>query len=219
MEKNGEANKGVRILDSLYTKCLNGIPKVSKPVEELARDYTKKYGYTDKAIDKLIQNQLSKNTFNGFVTSFGGFITMPVTLPANVTSVLYVQMRMVAAIAIIRGYDLNDDEVQTFVYGCMVKKAMTDVLKQGGVQVANKVSLNVINKIPGKTLTAINQKIGYRFITKAGTKGTINLTKAVPVVGAGVGGAIDYVTTKAIANRAKKVFIGGNIIDLSGFEK
>lgn len=32
MEKNEEANKGVQILDSLYTKCLNGVPKVSKPV-------------------------------------------------------------------------------------------------------------------------------------------------------------------------------------------
>lgn len=214
-----EKNKGVVILDTLYERCLNGVPKVSKSVEELANDYTKKYGYTDKAIDKLIQNQLSKNTLNGFVTSFGGFITMPVTLPANITSVLYVQMRMIAAIAIIRGYDLNDDEVQTFVYGCMVKKAMTDALKQAGVQTANKVTLSAVNKIPGKALTAINQKIGYRFITKAGTKGTVNLTKIVPVVGAGVGGTIDFVTTKTIANRAKKVFVGNNVIDVSAFEK
>lgn len=217
--ENIENNKGVMILDSLYEKCLNGVPKVSKPVAELANDYTKKYGYTDKAIDKLIQNQISKNTFNGFVTSFGGFITMPVTLPANITSVMYVQMRMVAAIAIIRGYDLNDDEVQTFVYGCMVKKAMTDVLKQAGVETANKVTLSAVKKIPGKTFTAINQKLGYRFITKAGTKGTVNLTKVIPVVGAGVGGTIDFVTTKTIANRAKKVFVGNNVIDISGFEK
>ncbi|MGY3765246.1 EcsC family protein [Vagococcus vulneris] len=213
-----EKNKGIMILDSLYERCLNGVPKISKPVEELANDYIKKYGYTDKAIDKLIQTQLSKNTLNGFVTSFGGFITMPVTLPANITSVLYVQMRMIAAISIIRGYDLNDDEVQTFVYGCMVKKAMTDGLKQAGVQTANKVTLNAINKIPGKALTAINQKIGYRFITRAGTKGTINLTKVVPVVGAGVGGTIDFITTKFIANRAKKVFAGNNVIDVSAFD-
>lgn len=217
--ENIENNKGVMILDSLYEKCLYGVPKVSKPVSELANDYTKKYGYTDKAIDKLIQNQISKNTLNGFVTSFGGFITMPVTLPANITSVLYVQMRMIAAIALIRDYDLNNDEVQTFVYACMVKKAMTDALKQAGVQTANKITLNAVNKIPGKALTAINQKIGYRFITKAGTKGTINLTKIVPLVGAGVGGTIDFVTTKAIASRAKKVFVGNNVIDVSAFEK
>lgn len=70
-----------------------------------------------------MRNQLSKNSLNGFVSSFGGFITMPVTLPANITSVIYVQMRMIAAIALIRGYDLRDNEVQTFVYSCLVSRA------------------------------------------------------------------------------------------------
>lgn len=214
VENQIEDNKGLQILETLYSKCLDGIPKVSKPVSELADDYIKKYGRTDKAIDKLIKNQLSKNSLNGFVTSFGGFITMPVTLPANVTSVMYVQMRMIAAIALIRGYDLRDDEVQTFVYSCLIGHAVADTFKNAGVQVGNKFALNAVNKIPGKVLTKINQKIGFRFITKAGTKGTVNLIKVVPVVGAGVGASIDFSTTWAIAKRAKKVFEGNNIINL-----
>lgn len=36
---------------------------------------------------------------------------------------------------------------------------MTDALKQAGVQTANKVTLSAVNKIPGKALTAINQKL------------------------------------------------------------
>lgn len=214
MENLVEDNKGLQLLDTLYEKCLNGIPRVSKPVSELADEYIKKYGRTDKAIDKLVRNQLSKNSLNGFVTSFGGFITMPVTLPANITSVIYVQMRMIAAIALIRGYDLRDDEVQTFVYSCLVGHAVADTFKSAGVQVSNKVALNAVNKIPGKVLTKINQKIGFRFITRAGTKGTVNLTRVVPVVGAGVGATIDFSTTWVIAKRAKKVFEGNDIINL-----
>ena len=38
-------------------------------------------------------------------------------------------MRMVAAIALIRGYDLRDDEVQTFVYSCLVGNAIADTFK------------------------------------------------------------------------------------------
>ncbi len=209
-----EESKGLLLLESLYDKCLDGIPKVSKPVSELADEYIKKYGRTDKAIAKLVRNQLNKNSLNGFVTSFGGFITMPFTLPVNITSVIYVQMRMVAAIALIRGYDLRDDEVQTFVYSCLVGNAIADTFKNTGVQVGNKIALNAVNKIPGKVLTKINQRIGFRFITKAGTKGTINLVKVVPVVGAGVGASIDFSTTWAIAKRAKKVFEGNNIINL-----
>lgn len=213
-----DTNKGIEILDYLYEQCLSGIPRVSKPVEELARDYTKKYGYSEEAITKLIKNQISKNTINGFVTSFGGFTTMAVTLPANITSVIYVQMRMVAAIAIIRGYDLHDDEVQTFVYSCIVGKSATDVFKNAGVNLGNKVGKNMVNKIPGKTLTKINQKIGFRFITKGGEKGIVNLGKAVPLVGAGIGSAMDYTTTKIIANRAKNFFQFDGI-DFSSLEK
>ncbi|EOS9369266.1 hypothetical protein ACNK1M_002943 [Listeria innocua] len=40
------------------------------------------------------------------------------------------------------------------------------------------------------------------------------MTKAVPVVGAGVGATIDFSTTWIIAKRAKKVFEGNNIINL-----
>lgn len=218
MKVFSETSKSTDLFDYIYDNCINGIPKVSKPVADLADEYIKKYGRTDRAIDKLIKNQVSKNSLNGFMTSFGGFVTMPITLPANITSVIYVQMRMVAAIALIRGFDLKDDEVQTFVYSCMVKNAITDILKEPSIQTANKISLNAVNKISGNSLTKINQKLGFRFITISGTKGTINITKIVPIVGAGVGATIDYTTTKVIANRAKKVFEENNIINLSALD-
>lgn len=214
-----EKQRGLDILNRTYEACLNGIPKVSKPVEELANDYIKKYGYTDNAVSNLVKNQIRKNTLNGFVTGFGGFATMPFTLPANITSIIYVQMRMIAAIAIIRGYDLNEDEVQTFVYSCIVGKSATDILKTSGIVVGNKVGQNVIKKIPGKALLAINKKLGFRFITKFGTKGIINLGKAMPIVGAGVGSAFDYTTTKVIAHRARKLFLTGGIIDIDALSK
>ncbi|WDC91347.1 EcsC family protein [Latilactobacillus curvatus] len=215
MENQVDSSRGIQILNTLYGKCLDGVPKVSKPVEVLAQEYIQKYGRTDKAIDKLIKNQLSKNTFTGFVTGFGGLLTMPITLPADLTSVMYVQMRMVAVIAIIKGYDLKDDGVQTFVYGCLVGNAVTDILKQAGIEFGNKVALTTVKKIPGKVLININKAIGFRFITKAGTKGTINLAKAVPVIGAGIGASADYITTLTIARRAKKVFEGNDMFNIA----
>lgn len=214
-----DQQKGLEILDFAYDKCLKGIPKVSKSVEELVNDYTKKYGFTEQAIERLIRNQLSKNTINGFVTSFGGVVAMPLTLPTNITSIIYVQMRMIAAIALIRGYDLNNDEVQTFVYSCIIGKSASDVLKSSGVKFSNKVGQNVVSKVHGKTLIAINKKLGFRFITKGGTKGIVNLGKAVPIIGAGVGSAFDYTTTKIIASRAKSFFRSNGIIDIEALEK
>ena len=68
----------------------------------------------------------------------------------------------------------------------------------------------MVKKIPGTVLTKINQKVGFRFLTKFGEKGIINIAKLVPVVGGVIGGGFDLVETKVIANRAYKMFINGD---------
>ena len=64
----------------------------------------------------------------------------------------------------------------------------------------------MIKKIPGKVLTKINQKVGFSFVTKFGTKGIVNLGKLIPGVGAVIGGGLDLVETKIIAKRSYKWF-------------
>ena len=138
---------------------------------------------------------------------------MPVTLPANVGSVLYVQMRMIACVAYMNGYELNSDQTQTFVYACLAGVAVNELIKQAGIKFGIKFANGLIKKIPGKVLTKINQKVGFRFITKFGTKGIVNLGKMLPGVGAVIGGGLDLVETKVIANRAYKWFFEGDFTD------
>ena len=196
----------MKILDSCYEKCLNGIPKISPSVEEMANDYLKKYKTKEEACKAMIRNQITKCATSGFITGFGGFITMPVTLPANITSVIYVQMRMIACTSYMAGFDLNSDQTQTLVYACLAGVAVNNVIKQVGIKFGVKFANGLIKKIPGKVLTKINQKVGFRFITKFGTKGVINLGKLIPGVGAVIGGGLDLVETKIIAKRSYKWF-------------
>lgn len=196
----------MKVLNNCYEKALNGVPKVSPSIEEFAKNYLDKETNNNKAAKAMIKNQVVKCTTSGFLTGFGGIITLPVTIPANVGSVLYVQMRMIACIAYLAGYDLKSDQVQTLVYACLAGVSVTDVIKQVGIKFGIKLTNATIKKIPGKALIKINQKVGFRFITKAGTTGIINLSRVVPVVGAVAGGEIDYFETKAIANRAYKWF-------------
>ena len=196
----------MKILDSCYEKCLNGIPKVSPSVEEMANDYLKKYKTKEEACKAMIRNQITKCATSGFITGFGGFITMPVTLPANITSVIYVQMRMIACTSYMAGFDLDSDQTQTLVYACLAGVAVNNVIKQAGIKFGVKFANGLIKKIPGKVLTKINQKVGFRFITKFGTKGIINLGKLIPGVGAVIGGGLDLVETKIIAERYYKWF-------------
>ena len=196
----------MKILDSCYEKCLNGIPKVSPSVEEMANDYLKKYKTKEEACKAMIRNQITKCATSGFITGFGGFITMPVTLPANITSVIYVQMRMIACTSYMAGFDLDSDQTQTLVYACLAGVAVNNVIKQAGIKFGVKFANGLIKKIPGKVLTKINQKVGFRFVTKFGAKGIVNLGKLVPGVGAVIGGGLDLVETKIIAKRSYKWF-------------
>ena len=203
----------MNLLDSCYEKCLNGVSMVSPSVEDMANDYLNKYPTKEEACKAMLNNQIVKCTTSGFVTGFGGFIVMPIAIPANISSVIYVQMRMIACTAYMAGYELNSDQTQTFVYACLAGVALNNALKQAGIKVGIKLANGVIKKIPGKVLTKINQKVGFRFITKFGTTGVVNLGKMIPGVGAIVGGGFDLAETKIIAKRAYKWFWQGNFAE------
>lgn len=203
----------MNLLDSCYEKCLNGVSMVSPSVEDMADDYLNKYPTKEEACKAMLNNQIVKCTTSGFVTGFGGLIVMPIAIPANISSVIYVQMRMIACTAYMVGYELNSDQTQTFVYACLAGVALNNALKQAGIKVGIKLANGVIKKIPGKVLTKINQKVGFRFITKFGTTGVVNLGKMIPGVGAIVGGGFDLAETKIIAKRAYKWFWQGNFAE------
>ena len=200
----------MKLLDACYEKCLDGIPKVSPSVADLADDYLHKHNNKEEACKAMLRNQIIKCTTSGALSGLGGFVSMPVAIPANIGSVLYVQMRMISCTAYMADYDLNSDQTQTFIYACLAGVTVNGLLKQAGIQFGVKFANSLIKKIPGTVLTKINQKVGFRFITKFGSKGLVNLGKLVPGVGAVVGGGLDLVETKIIANRAYNWFFKGD---------
>jgi len=198
------------ILDTCYKKALEGMA-MSESVETLANEYIDKYSSRIEAAEKLAENQVLKCGTSGFITGLGGLITLPVAIPANISSVIYIQLRMIASIAYIGGYNPYDDEVRTMAYLCLTGTAMSDIAKSTGIKIGEKISINLIKKIPGSVLVKINQKVGFRLITKFGEKGLINLAKMVPLVGGIIGGGVDIAGTKVIANKSINLFINGVI--------
>lgn len=203
------------VLDQLYQKSIHGIEKVSPPIHELADDYLSRHSSPEIAAKSFVNYQVAKCTTSGFITGLGGLITLPVAIPANIGSVLYVQMRMIACLAYMGGYDTNSDQVQTLVYACLAGVSVNQIIKNMGIQFGTKFTTAMVKKIPGSVLTKINQKVGFRFITKFGSKGIINLGKAIPLVGGVIGGGFDLVETKAIAKRSYHLFIEGDFSSLT----
>ncbi len=189
-----------------YEKALNGLPGTDN-IFELAEEYLSENPTVDKAIDSLIRWQNTKAATSGFLTGLGGLITLPVAIPANIASVLYVQIRMIGAIAHMRGYDLKNDKVKTFIFACLAGQATFDIFKGVGIRIGEKLTEQAIKKISGEVIKKINQTVGFRLVTKFGEKGIVNLGKAIPLVGGVIGATVDGMGTNSIGEISKKVFI------------
>lgn len=199
----------LKVLDWAYDKALAGLPGLNSAVE-LSESYLKQEGTLRHKANALIRWQNVKSGSSGFITGLGGFMTLPVAIPANLASVLFIQIRMIAAIAHMGGFDLRDDRVKSLVFACLAGNVAKDILQEIGISAGTRITAQLIARISEQTIIAINQKVGFQLLSKTGGKGVVNLGKAVPLVGGVIGGSFDTVMTNLIGNIARDVFIGKN---------
>lgn len=191
----------------LTNAAVNGVGPLASSAQ-LAEEYRLDRDYADdgERVDSLIKWETAKNFSTGFVTGLGGFITLPVSIPAGLGAAWALQARMVGAIAEIYGHSVTEARTQTAILLCLVGGEVQSVLKGVGVKAGTRLTQNLVAKIPGRVLTEINKKIGFRLLTKAGEKGLINLSKLVPFVGGPISGTIDAVMCRAVGKAAKQAF-------------
>lgn len=213
-EQEEKGAKMLKVMDWAFEKATGNIPGIGSS-SEMAKKYLDKYGSVNAAIGHLVNWQITSCATTGFVTSFGGLPTMAITLPANVAGVMAIQLRMIGAIAELGGFHEQTEEKKTGMYLCLLGSQAGDVLSKTANQFAVKFTTASLKKLPGTLLTKINQAVGFRLVTKFGSKGLINIHRAIPVLGGVVGGSVDALSTHAIAKTAKALFLN----DIIDFEK
>lgn len=206
MENKITQSKILNALDWAYEKSIKGFG-VLDSAEQLGNQFMKNDKVLIEQVDSMIRWQKAKCFTSGFITGLGGLLTLPLTLPANISSVLFVQIRMISTIAYMGGHDLREEKIKSLVYTCIAGSASTDILKDVGIPVGKGITKTLIRKIPGEIFFEINKKVGIRLLSKLGQRGTVNLTKILPVAGGIIGGTIDYFSTASIAKVSKEVFI------------
>jgi hypothetical protein len=203
-----EMDEGIimKLLDYCYEHAVNGLPGF-ETAEELARNYSSGSGSIEAKAKKLVNVQIAKAAVSGFVTGIGGVITLPVAIPVNLGSIIYLQIRMIAAIAVMGNHDIRTDEIKSLTYLCLCGSASANVVKDLGLLITNKQIVNVVRGISRVTLTKINEAVGFRLLTKFGQTGLVNIIKAAPLVGGIIGGIVDAVTTKSVGKFAIHYFL------------
>ncbi|HMY00245.1 MAG TPA: EcsC family protein [Agitococcus sp.] len=206
MSKSLTESKIQEALEWAYDKAVNGVSGLDSAYE-LAQSYMSQDDSKYEQANSLIRWQNAKAASSGFLTGLGGILTLPVAIPANIASVLFVQIRMIAAIAYIADLDPKNDKVKALVFSCLVANSAKDVVKDVGVAVGNKLAMNAVKQISGETIKQINKAVGFKLLTKFGEKGVINLGKAIPIIGGLIGGSVDLYATNTVGNIARDAFL------------
>ena len=72
-------------------------------------------GIVDQAINGVVSTHTKLAGAQGFVANIGGITTAAAMIPANIAGLALLQCRMVAAVAHLRGYDLDDPRVRNAI--------------------------------------------------------------------------------------------------------
>lgn len=176
-------------------------------VADAARDGARS---DEGAITSIVRTHAVEAGVGGFVTGLGGFVTMPIALPANVIEFYVIATRMVGAIAHVRGYDVNDPHIRTAVMLTLVGAEADDLLRKAGVVTGVAAGGRLTNlaaqRLPGPALMVVNKAIGFRLASRVGRSALSRFGKAVPVVGGLFGSGLDTYLLKQIADNAKAEF-------------
>lgn len=175
---------------------------------EVARRHLDKSADVDRAIRDVIEQHIRLAGIQGFVTNVGGVVTMPVTVPANIAGIAVLHLRMAAAIAHLRGYDLTDPRVRT--------AALLTLLGKDGVAEARRG--RDIPGTPFDVATGTNEPdpavmeravaaVTSQLVARIGGKhASLALVRRVPVLGGAVSAGVDAFSTYAIGRFADREF-------------
>lgn len=183
--------------------AIDGYGRLPSAKAAAARHLQRQAGSADEAISSIIDHHVRLASAQGFVTNIGGLATLPVAIPANITGVATVQVRMVAAIAHLRGYDLNDNRVRTALVMCLM----------GGEQVAKHIAQGTLPTSPLAVATApmfdpeldrlVSEEVLTDLAARIGGKNVaLAIVKRVPLMGGGVSAVMDGIATYQIGRYA-----------------
>ena len=203
-EKRSRAIEAMkRGLDWAYEHATEAIPGIGS-ARDVAEKHLKAADHKpEQAIDSLITSHTAYAGVAGFVTNLGG----AVTIPANLASVLALQMRLIAAIAHLRNYDPNDPRVRTMAFLCLTGSGAASVLEDVGVSLGTKLTGQLLGGLSSVGLARLNHLVGARLATTAGASSFAMVGKVLPIVGGVIGGAFDAAVTRGIGAAAKTVFV------------
>lgn len=169
-------------------------------------------GDVEEAIARLLRLHATLAGAQGFVTNLGGIASLAVALPANVAGVTLVQCHLIAGIAHLRGYDLNDARVRNAILVCMLGEDSARKLVKSAKIPAKPLGIATAAAHDPALDELISREVTTDLIARtAGRRAVTLVGRRIPLLGGFVGGGSDAWMTWQLGQYAMKELADRNL--------
>lgn len=186
-------------------RAIDGVGPLPSAVTSAEKRLVSADQNVDKAVRKAIEFHVEYAGVQGFATNLGGLITAAASIPANITGLALIQLRMVAVIAHLRGHDLEDPRVRNAILLCLLgEDSVKKMVKKKKVPASPMALATAPMNVPGLD-SVIATEVATELITKvAGKRLATTVGKRIPVIGGVVGMSADAWATWRIGHYAAR---------------
>ena len=181
------------------------LPPAARAAEAQLREQR---GDVDKAIHEVIENHVRYAGVGGLVTNLGGLVTAAIVAPANISGLALIQCRMVAGIAHLRGYDLDDPRVRNAILVTVLGEDSVKKMVKKLRLPAPPMALATAPSHDPMLDTTITSAVAADLVSRViGKRLATTVGKRVPVVGGLVGAGADGYSTWKVGRYADREFL------------
>ena len=179
-------------------RAIRGVGPLPPAAAAADKQLREQNGNVDRAIHEVIENHVRMAGAQGFLTNLGGLVTATVTIPANITGLALLQCRMIAGIAHLRGYDLEDPRVRNAILVTLLGEDTVESLVKKKEIPAPPMALATSPASDERTDRLVSGVVASDLVAKVvGKRLATQVGRRVPVIGGLVGlGADGYATWK-----------------------
>ncbi len=198
---------GGNMLRGLLETAINGTSMVPGAKTTAAKHLVKKSS-VEEALESLIFTHVGLAGAQGFVTSLGGLPTLAVTLPANIAGLAVVQIRLIATIAHLRGYDIDSPKVRTAMILCLMGRDGVRKLVDDGILPTTPLAIATAPVFDVTLDRQVSERVLGELVSRiGGRRASLLFARRIPLLGGGVGATMDGYSTIAIGGFARDVFV------------
>jgi hypothetical protein len=205
---------------AVLDKAIDGVGPLRSAAASADTKLVDAGGDVEVAISRLLRLHVALAGAQGFVTNLGGIAALAVAVPANVVGVTLVQCHLIAGIAHLRGYNLDDPRVRNAILVCMLGEDAARGLVKSASLPATPMGIATAASHDPSLDEQISREVTTDLIARtAGRRAVTLVGRRVPLLGGVVGGGSDAFVTWQLGQYARKELADRNVIKNRVFKR